>query len=123
MEINHRKSGCSGFSLLEVMIAMIVLTIGLLAVVALFETGMKALKAGDKMTLAADLAKNKMESLRGSNVTLLEDGEDRPEGMIRSWSIRKSDKDARLWIIQVDVVWKNTLNQYQTVSLKSLTFF
>lgn len=105
------------------MIAMIVLTIGLLAVVALFETGMKALKAGNKMTLAAGLAKNKMESLRGSNVTLLEDGEDRPEGMIRSWSIRKSDNDSRIWIIQVDVVWKNALNQYQTVSLKSLAFF
>lgn len=117
------QNDSNGFSLLEVMIAMLVLTVGLLAVVALFETGMKALKSGDKMTSAAGLAQNKMESLRALNITLLTNGEDRPEGMIRHWSIRKSDKDSRIWIIHVEVIWKNTLSQYQTVSLKSMAFF
>lgn len=121
--MNHHQNGCSGFSLLEVMIAMFVLTVGLLAVVALFESGMKALQAGNKMTLAAGLAKNKMETLRTSNITLLSDGEDRPGGMIRSWSIRKSEKDARIWIIRVKVVWRNALNQTQTVSLMSFALF
>jgi type IV pilus modification protein PilV len=123
VEMNRQNNRCRGFSLLEVMIAMIVLTIGLLAVVALFETGMKALQSGNKMTLAAGLAKNKMDSLRESNVTLLSNGEDHSEGMTRTWSIRKSERDSRLWIIEVDVVWRNALNQYQTVSLKSLAFF
>ena|SRR3569832_616167 len=117
----HNNS--DGFSLLEVMIAMLVLTVGLLAVVALFETGMNALKSGDKISSAAGLAQNKMESLRALNVAGLADGEDHPEGMTRRWSIHKSDKDARIWIIHVEVVWKNTLNQYQTVSLKSMAFF
>lgn len=117
------QNDSDGFSLLEVMISMLLLTVGLLAVVALFETGMKALKSGDKMTLAAGLAQNKMESLRAVRVTLLTDGEDRPDGMTRRWSIRKSGKGSRIWIIHVEVVWKNTLNQYQTVSLKSMAFF
>src|SRR3569832_1339420 len=108
---------------MEVMIAQLVHTVGHLAVVALFETGMNALKRGDKISSAAGVAHNKMESLLALNVSWLAYGEDHPEGMTRRWSIHKSDKDARIWIIHVEVVWKNTLNQYQTVSLKSMAFF
>ena len=113
---------CHGFSLLEVMIALVILTVGLLAVVALFETGMKALQIGNKRTLAIELARNKMESLRILNVNVLSDGQDQPEGMTRRWSIQKSKKDLRIWIIQVDVVWENSLKQAQIISLKSFAF-
>lgn len=114
---------CSGFSLLEVMLAMVILTIGLLAVIALFGSGMIALQAGDKRTVAAGLAQNKMESLRVSNVSLLSNGEDRPGGMTRRWLIKKSEKDSRIWTIQVDVAWENALNQRQTISLRTFSFF
>jgi prepilin-type N-terminal cleavage/methylation domain-containing protein len=123
MEMNGDERFCDGFSLLEVMMAMVVLTVGLLAVIALFQTGMKALHAGDKQTRAAGIVQNKMESLRASSIDLLSDGQDRPEGLTRRWSIRKSEHDPRIWIIQVDVVWKNAFNQDQTVSLRTFAFF
>ncbi len=120
--MNAVENNRNGFSLLEVMIAMIVLTVGLLAVVTLFETGMKALQSGNKMTLAAGFAQNKMDSLRASKINITANGQDQQEGMTRSWFIRKSEKDLRIWIVQVDVAWKNNLNQNQTVSLKSFVF-
>lgn len=123
MEMNGNKKSCGGFSLLEVLIAMVILTVGVLACVALFETGMKALQSGNKWTVAVELAQNKMESLLATNVSLLSDGLDEFEGVTRSWSIRKSEKDPGIWIIQVDVVWKNNLNRQQIVSLKTFAFY
>lgn len=123
MEMNGDGKNCSGFSLLEVLIAMVILTVGLLAGVALFETGMKALQGGNKWTVGIELAQNKMELLRATNVASLQSGMDELQGMTRSWSVRKSEKDSRIWLIQVDVVWKDSLSRRQIVSLKTFVFF
>lgn len=113
-----------GFSLLEVMMAALVLSVGLLAVIGLFETGLKALQIGNNRTVAAQLAQNKMEELRLSNPTRVLNGLDPPlQGMTRSWTVEQSLKDPRIWVVSVDVTWKNIQNQDQSVSLKSFVFF
>ena len=117
------KSRHNGFSLLEVMIAMSLLMFGLLAIVALFETGAKALQIGNKRTLAAQLAKNKMEALRLSNPSLISNGADSAQGMTRSWAAQRSGKDPALWVVSVNVTWKNMQNRDQSVSLKSFVFY
>lgn len=117
------KSRCNGFSLLEVMIAMFLLMFGLLAIVALFETGAKALQSGDKRTLAAQFTKNKMEALRLSNPARSSNGADLPQGMTRIWAVQRSGNDPTLWVVSVNVTWKNMENRDHSVSLKSFVFY
>lgn len=97
----------SGFSLLEVVIAMAVLSIGLLAFIGMFGAGYQALKSGESRTVAAQLARDKMEALRATAPISINDEENLPEGMTRKWSIQKDTDDAGIWIISVEVCWKN----------------
>lgn len=115
------KNGQNGFSLLEVVIAMSILSIGLLGVIGFFETGFKALRAGNRQGLAARLAQDKMEELRSADPTLFSDGQDETEGMIRRWQIQRSVRDPRIWIVQVDVTWSGLLPN-QTVLLGGFVF-
>lgn len=116
------KKNQRGFSLLEVVIAMSILSIGLLGVIGFFETGFKALRTGNRQGLAARLAQEKMEELRSTDPTLFSDGEDAPEGMARRWTIERSARDPRIWILQVQVVWEGGLLPIRSILLKGFVF-
>lgn len=111
-----------GFSLLEVVIAMAILSIGLLGVVGFFETGFKALRAGNRQGLAAQLAQSKMEELRAANSVLLADGQDETEAILRRWTVQQSARDPKIWIVSVEVTLKSGLSENQSVLLKSFVF-
>lgn len=118
--------GCEkrcGFSLLEVMIALLVLSVGLLALVGLFGTGFTSLETGNKKTLASQLAQRKMDALRAVPPFPILNDADSPEGMNRRWSIRKSTGDPNIWVISVEVLWKNSQDQDRRIFIKSLKFF
>ncbi|MCG3116161.1 MAG: prepilin-type N-terminal cleavage/methylation domain-containing protein [Candidatus Manganitrophus sp. SA1] len=112
----------SGFSLLEVLIAMSILSVGLLGVIGFFEVGFKALRAGSRQGLAAQLAQEKMEAFRSADPSLLSGGQDEPEGMARRWMIERSGRDPRIWIVEVQVDWGGGLAPNRTVLLKSFVF-
>jgi len=94
-----------GFSLIEVVIAMVVLSIGLLAYIGMFGAGYKALKVGDERTTASQRALEKMELLRASAPSTTNDSESLSGGMTRTWSIQHDEDDAGIWIISVEVCW------------------
>lgn len=54
----------SGFTLIEVLIAMFILTVGILAVVSMFTTSMKASQLGRNVTVGSRLAQNLMEQVK-----------------------------------------------------------
>jgi len=111
-----------GFSLLEVMVALGILSIGLLAMASLFSTSQRVLSISNRDTLAATLAQNKMEALRAIRPFPV-DAEDTVEGMTRTWSIvAPSDaKNPRLWAITVKVF--PTEDKAQAIELKSTIFY
>lgn len=111
-----------GFSLLEVVIAMSILSVGLLGVIGFFEVGFKALRAGNRQGLATRLAQEKMETLRSTDPTRLSGGQDEPDGMARRWTIARSARDPRIWIVEVQIFWENDLLPNRTISLKSFVF-
>jgi prepilin-type N-terminal cleavage/methylation domain-containing protein len=75
MPIHVRMSGCgtratrvrrdeAGFGLIELMIAMTVLAIGILALFAMFESGIRSIARASAVTTAGALADTEMESYR-----------------------------------------------------------
>jgi len=119
MNGNHRRK--AGFSLIEVVIAMAVLSVGLLGFISLYGSGYKALQVSSKRTIAVRLAHEKMETLRQTRPVLTPSKSDTPPeaGLTRIWSIMKSNKNEHIWIISVEVNWTNQDGQVKKVVLKS----
>jgi type IV pilus modification protein PilV len=111
--------GTDGFSLLEVMIALGILSIGLLALASLFSSTQRTLSIGNKETIATRLAHDKMEELRATRPALIESA-DTAEGMTRRWSIAQNKDNPMLWIITVEVV---PLEDQGSIVLQSMVFY
>lgn len=90
MSHRQRANGERGFSLVELMIAMVVLGIGLLSLAGLFPLAMERVAAGDLDSRATFHAEAKLEELK--NVPWLQlsgqSGTDSPDGRYqRAWSV------------------------------------
>lgn len=62
-----------GFSLLEVMVAVVILAFGLLAIMHLFPIGLRASKISQDTTVATFLAQQKIEELRNTKYADIDD--------------------------------------------------
>lgn len=82
MPIHDSVSGCdnratrlrgdeAGFGLIELMIAMTVLAIGILALFAMFESGIRSITRASTVTTAAALADKEMENFRAIRYTAI----------------------------------------------------
>ncbi len=109
-----------GFSIIEVMIALSILSVGLLGLATLFGISHRVLHIGNQETLAARLAQNKMEALRAVRPQPITERES-IQGMTREWSITKSETDPRLWVITVLVFPAQEPDR--SVLLKSLLYY
>ena len=97
---------------------MAVLSIGLLALIGMFGAGYRGLQNGDRRTVAAQLAQEKMEALSFAPPVAVDTEETTPEGMTRHWSIQASAGNPGLWVITVEVSWKDLSGQNRSVFLK-----
>ncbi len=113
-------TGNKGFSLLEVMVSLGMLSIGLLSIPVLSEMGYRALAIANQNTHLAELARNKMESLRAARPAPMNVVEDLA-GVTRKWSIEQSGSDPRLWVITVVVA--STRDTNRSARLQSLLFY
>ncbi len=114
--------GNKGLTLLEVMIAFLVLSIGLLAMGSLFSTGHRVLAISEQKSITTQLARNKMEGLRAIHPVPMTGEEELVEqGTTRKWSIKQSKNDPKLWVIIVEAF--PTKEPSRSVILKSLLFY
>ena len=109
----------SGISLLEVLIAMIILSMALLV---LLNMAMIALDGNDwsnNTTMATQLMQQKLEQIRSTQD--FNNGSDTAEGMSRSWEI--TDAGSHLKKAQVTVTWEdvraNQMSNSMTAFIKS----
>ncbi len=104
----------NGFTLVEVLVALIILSFSLLALAGLMVTTTKNNSFGSNMTEAATFAQDKLEELRAMR------WEDIPEGpssdqksgstginYIRNWSVAKKDV---LKTIAISINWQDRAN-------------
>jgi type IV pilus assembly protein PilV len=105
-----RRSG--GFTIIEVLVAMVLMAIGMLGIVALMKGATSASGYSRRATEAAILAEDKLEDLRTAPITTAVDGNDRvdasgvanTEGPFdRTWALVPDGTG--LTTITVDVTW------------------
>jgi len=110
----HILTGTKGFTLIEVLMAMAILSIGILAVASLQISAVQNNGLGNLITQATMLAQGKMESLKSTaNITALTDGSDTnidhygESGGIfdRSWTISNPLGGSSSRQIEIAVQW------------------
>ena len=114
----------SGFTLIEVMIALTIFTIGILGISGMLIIGEKGIMTGNKSHSAVQISKAQMEQLTGTPNIKAGSGEcttiDTPEIQCQ-WSIRKDTPAAGLSEIEVKASWNEGEKKRELV-LNTLRF-
>jgi prepilin-type N-terminal cleavage/methylation domain-containing protein len=76
-----------GFSLIELMVAIMVLTVALLGLAATSAVATQMIGGGGRHTLAASVAQSRFELLRRGSCATLSGGSTDTRGVIESWEI------------------------------------
>ena len=76
-----------GFSLIELMVAIMVLTVGLLGLAATSAVATQMIGAGGRHTLAASVAQSRFEMLQRGSCAALTGGSISTRGVSESWTV------------------------------------
>jgi type IV pilus modification protein PilV len=93
-----------GFTLLEILIAVSIFAIGVLAVASMQVSAIRGNRLGSEVTQATILAQDKLEELKNSvDIASVPDSSDQQGIFTRSWQITPATGDSRL--ATVTVTW------------------
>lgn len=112
-----------GFTLIEVLIAMIILSVALLAIIGMFITGVDGVSFGDRITSAVTLAQEKMEELVGldySEPTFWDGGPEKIGTITRIWQVKRDDPFPGMATIRVTVSWRDKSNKPRNIALVTM---
>ncbi len=103
-----------GFTLIEVMVGMIILALGLLLLMPMMVTSMRANDFARGATEASMLIKDKMEELKNMDPPI--SGVDTLGTVERTWAV--SNAGSNLWRLDVTISWtdRHDLGHSNTVS-------
>ena len=99
----NKLTNQSGLTLLEVMIAMLIMSISLLL---LLNMAMVALDGNDwsnKTTVATQVLQQKLEQIRGGGMAAMKSGSDTAGGLARRWTVSSAGNHLRK--VEVEVHW------------------
>jgi prepilin-type N-terminal cleavage/methylation domain-containing protein len=109
-----------GMTLLEILVAVTVLCVGLLAVVVMFPTSSSNIDHAGKVSRAASLAQEKIEEFRNTSFDSITAGSDTPTGYTRNWTVADAGSAPfRLRTLTVTVGWPSNLGRPKSVSLQT----
>jgi type II secretory pathway pseudopilin PulG len=95
-------------SLVEIMVAMIILAIALTWLAPLLIVAMRGTRRGGDLTQAVTLAQDKLEDFRNKSYTYLlahPTGQDTLHDVVRSWTVAEEAGHQGLLLITLDVSW------------------
>ena len=93
-----------GFTLIEVILAVAILSLGLLSVVRILPLGIQAQQRAEHLTLAYLLAEEKMEEIKAGGYESLIDGNARPRQEYGSREGKSGDQEGHGW----HLIWRDT---------------
>jgi prepilin-type N-terminal cleavage/methylation domain-containing protein len=113
-------TGQDGFTILEVLVAMVILGMSLLLLLNMTMVALDGNDWSNNTTVATQLLQEKLEQLRSGTVKL-ESGYDSPDSLQRVWTV--SDAGNRLKKVEVIVTWtdirNNTVSNSMTTYIKT----
>lgn len=77
----------SGFTLVELIVAMLMLTIGLLGLAGVGAVVLKQMKGGTHQTIAASIAQSRFEQFEGDACSSIVGGTATVRGMSETWTV------------------------------------
>ena len=80
----------SGFVLIELVIAAFIFAVGVLALEATAAASLRRMRRSDDLTLAANVARSRMETLAASRCDFLDGGVDTIGPVVASWTVEQS---------------------------------
>ena len=104
-----RIKDARGFTLLEVMVALVIFTIGLLGLAGMQIMAIKGNSFGQQMTVASTIAQNQLEAMRESAGSL-SDGNDTVTDQngityTRTWTVTADSPDTNMDTVLITVSW------------------
>lgn len=81
-----RRHGRSGFTLVELIVAMLMLTIGLLGLAGVGAVVLKQMRGGTYQTIAASIAQSRFEQFEGDPCSSIASGSATVRGMTETWT-------------------------------------
>jgi general secretion pathway protein I len=126
--INSQFSGGAGFTLIEVIVAVAILSVSLVMIMQLFAAGLKASRASCDYTRAVMHAKDKMEELYAAPINPQESGEFRDgykweadaETYKESPDEELENAGFKLLKLKVKIMWNTSTKKESSVELESL---
>ena len=111
----------SGFTMMELMVAVTVIGAVLLGIVGVFIVSYTSVDHGGRVSRAATYAHQKMEELRNTAFGLLANGNDLPESAFtRTWTVTVAGASpARIAAVQVDVSFLSQTGRPAAVQIQS----
>lgn len=77
----------TGFTLVELIVAMLMLTIGLLGLAGVGAVVLKQMKGGTNQTIAASIAQSRFEQMEGDGCASVISGTATVRGMTETWTV------------------------------------
>ncbi len=118
-----RRHGSRGFTLIEMMVAVLLIGVGLMGLAALSTTVTRANTQSSSLTTASAIAQERIERFRVEPYTSIEPGSDtrRLDGVTytRNWTVATNDPVQGLKTIVVTVSWTSGGQGHQT-SLRTI---
>ena len=106
-----KRNAERGFTVIEVMVAVIVLTIGVLGLVGSAALVTRMIGRGNRAAKASIMAQQRIEILRGTRCASLASGADTVRQYVRTWTVTPVGNARR---IQVRVRYPTTATQTRT---------
>jgi type IV pilus assembly protein PilV len=98
-----------GFTLLEVMIALVILAVGLLGLASLQIMAIKSNSYGQQMTVASTMAQNQLEQLRRTTGTLTSGGDSVTDqngiAYTRIWTVTPNSPQTGASTVVITISW------------------
>jgi len=115
---NKITSNQKGLTILEVLIAMLILSASLLLLLNMAMVALDSNDLSNNMTNATQLMQEKLEQVRNiPNLSSAHNGSDSVEGVARSWTVTTAANHLRQ--IDVSVTWEDALGRTKTNQLSA----
>ncbi len=115
MKTVKKKHGISGFTLIEAMVALFILSFALLVIAQIQIVIIRGNSFANRMTTAVTMGQDKIEELRGLPYNQIVTGQDSTGIYTRTWSIQGDSPVTDTKTVSLTVAWSDHQVELKTV--------